>query len=137
MPTLFPLRLMLPMLLIIAGNLSAEPPKVFNELADGVADARDGKRLLLFLLVENFAPESDAILTAVNDELANRGSEFTIVRCRNESADHRQLFQERFKQDPSKMPLGVIATPTGEGVTNPLTFTRFRRSTTVGHLRVI
>lgn len=30
-----------------------------------------------------------------------------------------------------------IATPTGEGVTNPLTFTRFRRSTTVGHLRVI
>jgi len=30
-----------------------------------------------------------------------------------------------------------IATPTGEGVTNPMTFTRFRRSTTVGHLRVI
>ena len=30
-----------------------------------------------------------------------------------------------------------IATPTGEGVTNPMTFTRFRRSTTVGHFRVI
>lgn len=30
-----------------------------------------------------------------------------------------------------------IATPTGEGVTTPLTFTRFRRSTTVGALRVV
>ncbi|MFQ3650073.1 MAG: aldehyde dehydrogenase EutE, partial [Gemmataceae bacterium] len=30
-----------------------------------------------------------------------------------------------------------IATPTGEGVTTPLTFTRVRRSTTVGALRVI
>src|SRR5208283_3936330 len=30
-----------------------------------------------------------------------------------------------------------IATPTGEGVTNPLTFTRQRRSTTVGSLRVV
>lgn len=30
-----------------------------------------------------------------------------------------------------------IATPTGEGVTTPLTFTRFRRSTTVGAMRVI
>jgi len=30
-----------------------------------------------------------------------------------------------------------IATPTGEGVTSPLTFTRQRRSTTVGALRVL
>src|SRR5262249_29670103 len=30
-----------------------------------------------------------------------------------------------------------IATPTGEGVTTPLTFTRQRRSTTVGSMRVI
>ncbi|MBY0232235.1 MAG: aldehyde dehydrogenase EutE [Gemmataceae bacterium] len=30
-----------------------------------------------------------------------------------------------------------IATPTGEGVTTPLTFTRIRRSTTVGALRVV
>ena len=30
-----------------------------------------------------------------------------------------------------------IATPTGEGVTTPLTFTRQRRSTTVKALRVI
>ena len=30
-----------------------------------------------------------------------------------------------------------IATPTGEGVTTPLTFTRQRRSTTVGAMRVI
>ncbi len=30
-----------------------------------------------------------------------------------------------------------IATPTGEGVTTPLTFTRQRRSTTVGALRVL
>jgi aldehyde dehydrogenase len=30
-----------------------------------------------------------------------------------------------------------IATPTGEGVTTPLTFTRVRRSTTVGALRVV
>jgi aldehyde dehydrogenase len=30
-----------------------------------------------------------------------------------------------------------IATPTGEGVTSPLTFTRQRRSTTVGALRVV
>jgi len=29
-----------------------------------------------------------------------------------------------------------IATPTGEGVTTPLTFTRQRRSSTVGALRV-
>jgi len=30
-----------------------------------------------------------------------------------------------------------IATPTGEGVTTPLTFTRVRRSTTIGSMRVI
>jgi aldehyde dehydrogenase len=30
-----------------------------------------------------------------------------------------------------------IATPTGEGVTSPLTFTRQRRSTTVGSMRVV
>jgi aldehyde dehydrogenase len=30
-----------------------------------------------------------------------------------------------------------IATPTGEGVTTPLTFTRQRRSTTVGGMRVL
>jgi aldehyde dehydrogenase len=30
-----------------------------------------------------------------------------------------------------------IATPTGEGVTTPLTFTRVRRTSTVGALRVI
>jgi aldehyde dehydrogenase len=30
-----------------------------------------------------------------------------------------------------------IATPTGEGVTTPLTFTRVRRSSTVGSMRVI
>jgi aldehyde dehydrogenase len=30
-----------------------------------------------------------------------------------------------------------IATPTGEGVTTPLTFTRQRRSTTVNALRVL
>jgi aldehyde dehydrogenase len=30
-----------------------------------------------------------------------------------------------------------IATPTGEGVTTPLTFTRQRRSTTVGSMRIL
>ena len=30
-----------------------------------------------------------------------------------------------------------IATPTGEGVTTPLTFTRQRRTSTVGALRVL
>ena len=30
-----------------------------------------------------------------------------------------------------------IATPTGEGVTTPLTFTRQRRSTTVGSMHVL
>ena len=97
-------------------SLRAEDPKVFSDLAEGVAHAREGGRLLLFLLVENFAPESDAILEAVNSELATRGAEFAIVRCRYESADHRKLFEERFKQDPSKMPLGVVATAEGEVV---------------------
>ena len=30
-----------------------------------------------------------------------------------------------------------IATPTGEGVTNPLTFTRFRRMSVSGALRIV
>jgi aldehyde dehydrogenase len=30
-----------------------------------------------------------------------------------------------------------IATPTGEGVTTPLTFTRQRRTSTIGSLRVL
>lgn len=94
-----------------------EDPKVFGELGEGIAHAREGDRLLLFLLVENFAPESDDILEAVNEELAGRGHEFAIVRCRHESLDHRKLFEERFEQDPDKMPLGVIATTGGEVVT--------------------
>ena len=97
-------------------TVRAEDPKVFMELGEGVAYAKEGDRLLLFLLVENFAKESDAILAEVNRELATRGKEFAIVRCRDESADHRALFKDRFKQDPSKMPLGVIATAEGEVV---------------------
>ncbi len=103
--------------LTTATSLRAQgEPRVFSDLAEGVAYAREGDRLLLFLLVENFAEESDAILEAINAELSDRGHEFAIVRCRTESADHRRLFEERFKQDPSKMPLGVIATPDGEVV---------------------
>ena len=34
-------------------------------------------------------------------------------------------------------PSYTIATPTGEGVTNPLTFTRFRRMALSGALRVV
>jgi hypothetical protein len=93
-----------------------EAPRIFSDLQEGVTYAREGNRLLLFLLVENFAEESEAILEAVNDELSTRGHEFAIVRCRTESADHRKLFEERFQQDPSKMPLGVIATADGKVV---------------------
>ncbi|MCB1232537.1 MAG: hypothetical protein KDN19_19980 [Verrucomicrobiae bacterium] len=100
----------------VSSATRAEDPKVFADTNEGVAYARDGERLLLFLLVENFAPESDAILEAINAELAGRGEEFVIVRCRYESADHRKLFEERFKQDPSKMPLGVITNSKGEVV---------------------
>lgn len=99
---------------LATATVAAEEPKVFHDLAEGVASAREGERLLLFLLVENFAPESDAILEAIHEELATRGDEFVIVRCRHESADHRKLFEERFLQNPDKMPLGVIATASGE-----------------------
>tara|TARA_R110000850_G_scaffold66959_6_gene148597 strand:- start:6296 stop:7024 length:729 start_codon:yes stop_codon:yes gene_type:complete len=102
--------------LLLAPSARAEDPKVFIELGKGVSHARDGKRLVLFLLVENFAKESESILEAINQELSGKGHEFTIVRCRNESADHRKLFEDRFKQDPDKMPLGVIASPAGEVV---------------------
>ncbi len=97
-----------------SASLPAEEPRVFSDLGEGVAFAREGERLLLFLLVENFAEESAAILAAVNEELADRGDEFAIVRCRHESADHRKLFEDRFKQDPDKMPLGIVATASGE-----------------------
>jgi aldehyde dehydrogenase len=59
----------------------------------------------------------------------------------------RELDTTLFVQNgPSVASLGVggegflsfsIATPTGEGVTSPLTFTRQRRSTTVGSMRVL
>jgi aldehyde dehydrogenase len=59
----------------------------------------------------------------------------------------REMDTTLFVQNgPSTASLGVggegflsysIATPTGEGVTSPLTFTRQRRSTTVGGLRVL
>ncbi len=59
----------------------------------------------------------------------------------------RELDTSLFVQNgPSMASLGVggegylsfsIATPTGEGVTTPLTFTRQRRSATVGSMRVI
>lgn len=59
----------------------------------------------------------------------------------------RELETTLFVQNgPSVAALGVggegflsysIATPTGEGVTSPLTFTRQRRSTTVGSMRVV
>ena len=58
----------------------------------------------------------------------------------------RELDTTLFIQNgPSMAGLGIggegylsfsIATPTGEGVTTPLTFTRQRRSSTVGSLRV-
>jgi aldehyde dehydrogenase len=59
----------------------------------------------------------------------------------------RELDTSLFVQNgPSMASLGVggegylsfsIATPTGEGVTTPLTFTRQRRTTTVGAMRVL
>ena len=39
--------------------------------------------------------------------------------------------------DGEGYPSYTIATPTGEGVTNPLTFTRFRRLSMAGSLRVV
>lgn len=115
---------LLSLLMPAGGALSSsaragDPPRVFAEPTEGVSHAREGekRRLILFLLVENFAPESEAILKAVNEELDSRGGEFAIVRCRQESADHRRLFQERFQQDPAKMPLGVVATADGQVVT--------------------
>lgn len=114
-------------MVILAGGILAWParadeeaaPRVFAEPAEGVAHAREGakRKLILFLLVENFAPESEAILRSVNEELVSRGGEFAIVRCRHESADHRRLFQERFQRDPAKMPLAVVATVEGQVVT--------------------
>jgi aldehyde dehydrogenase len=74
----------------------------------------------------------------------------SIIHSRNvETITHmgRELETTLFVQNgPSVASLGVggegflsysIATPTGEGVTSPLTFTRQRRSTTVGSMRVI
>ena len=98
-------------------SLQAEGPKQFIELGKGVAHAKDGDRLVLFLLVETFADETDAILEAINEELDGKGNEFVIVRCQNESAEHRKLFEERFEQDPDKMPLGVVTKANGEVVT--------------------
>ena len=95
----------------------AEDPREFIELGKGVEHAKEGKRLVLFLLVQTFADETDAILKAINEELAGKGHEFVIVRCQNESAEHRKLFKERFKQDPDKMPLGVVTKSSGEIVT--------------------
>jgi aldehyde dehydrogenase len=73
-----------------------------------------------------------------------------IIHSRNvETITHmgRELDTSLFVQNgPSMASLGVggegylsfsIATPTGEGVTTPLTFTRQRRSTTVGSMRVV
>ncbi len=104
-------------LLFQPASLQAEDPKQFIELGKGVAHAKDGDRLVLFLLVETFADETDAILEAINEELDGKGNEFVIVRCQNESAEHRKLFEERFEQDPDKMPLGVVTKANGEIVT--------------------
>ena len=95
-------------------SIKAEDPRQFIELGKGVAHAKDGDRLVLFLLVETFADETDAILEAINEELEGKGNEFVIVRCQNESAEHRKLFTERFEQDPDKMPLGVVTKANGE-----------------------
>ena len=101
-------------LLFQPASLKAEDPRQFIELGKGVAHAKDGDRLVLFLLVETFADETDAILEAINEELEGKGNEFVIVRCQNESSEHRKLFAERFKQDPDKMPLGVVTRANGE-----------------------
>jgi aldehyde dehydrogenase len=74
----------------------------------------------------------------------------SIIHSRNVDAITqmgRELDTTLYVQNgPSVASLGVggegflsfsIATPTGEGVTSPLTFTRQRRSTTVGSMRVL
>lgn len=107
-------RLAVPALLAAAaGPLPAGPPRVFTDPAEGVAHGREGSRLILFLLLESFAPESEGILKGVTDELSTRGDEFAIVRCRPENAEHRRLFQDRFRQDPATLPVAVVASPDG------------------------
>lgn len=113
----FALPMLAASLLFQPAPLKAEDPRQFIELGKGVAHAKDGDRLVLFLLVETFADETDAILEAINEELEGKGNEFVIVRCQNEKAEHRKLFAERFEQDPDKMPLGVVTKANGEIVT--------------------
>lgn len=104
-------------LFLFPGGFPQAAPAVFPEVRQGIEAAKEGGRLIVFLLLDGFSPEGKAIEGVVLDELADFGEEFVIVRCDARSSADQALFKDRFGKDLSKAPVAVVSDANGREIT--------------------
>jgi hypothetical protein len=98
--------------LLILSPISAAPHKA-GDIGDAIAFARENKRLILFVLGQSFSKEVEAVQAMLDEELALTGDEFVIVNLKQETAAHRQLFEERLKLETKVLPLAAVTDAVG------------------------
>ena len=115
--TLF--RIIVALFVVVAGiNPAFAAPESYSDPRMAIEAARkDGKKLIIFLLVDSFSKKGKAVEEAVLDQIKDRDGEFIIARCSAGSQVHRKMFTERFKKDVSRAPVAVVSNSKGEEVT--------------------
>ncbi len=106
-------------MVFLSGLLEAAAPKVFSDPRQAIEDAKRGEKLIVFMMVDvkDFRQEGKALEELILGELKDRGDEFVVVRCNENSEAHQMMFTDRFKKDLTKAPVVVVSNSKGEEVT--------------------
>ncbi len=88
-------------------------PKTFTEIKPAIVAAKEGKQLLLFVMLKNLSEESEAVEKILDEDLVLSEKEFVVVRCKNSQSAHRAIFSGKFKLDPEKAPMAAVSNAEG------------------------
>lgn len=91
----------------------AAAPQSFTEIKPAIAAAKQGKQLLLFVLLKGLSEESEAVEKILAEDLVLSDKEFVVVRCKTNQSAHRGIFAEKFKLDPEKAPIAAVTDAEG------------------------
>ncbi len=88
-------------------------PQTFTEIKPAIAAAKEGRQLLLFVLLKSLSEESEAVEKILAEDLVLADGEFIVVRCKANQLAHRGIFAEKFKLDPEKAPIAAVTDSEG------------------------
>lgn len=95
------------------GGSAIAAPQSFTEIKPAIAAAKEGKQLLLFVLLKGLSEESEAVEKILAEDLVLSDKEFVVVRCKVNQSAHRGIFTEKFKLDPEKAPIAAVTDAEG------------------------